>query len=393
MGAAGRSTATAPRADRRSGTSRRRKGCVGQVVLKGTCSYVSVATVGFLLLLGVCLLYLPEPLGLQPSVTEDDGEVTLLIWRQPFGRNHTLPDCFERFGVGGCTLTYEGSAYPRADAVIIHHRDVVTGADAQLPPEPRPLAQKWIWMNYESPTHTPRLWQFEDVFNLTLSYRTDSDIFLPYGYLVPGKGGTKRFAQPLRAASLSRLIRPRLLAWVISNWSESQARVSFYYQLRRYVQVDVFGRSGQPVPEDGVGGSVVRLVGRYQFYLALENSQHTDYITEKLWNAVRAGAVPVVLGPSRQNYERFLPPEAFIHVDDFATVRELARYLLMLRRDPARLRTHLDWREAYSVYQPSFWSDHYCAACRAVRRTRGGTDVVNDLTGWFHNKQPKHLTH
>ncbi|XP_040046926.2 alpha-(1,3)-fucosyltransferase 4 [Gasterosteus aculeatus] len=387
MGAAGRSTAAAPRADRRAGTSRQRRGGAGLVVLKGTCSYVSAVTVGFLLLLGVCLLYLPDPLALRPPAAEDGGEVTLLIWRRPFGRHRALPDCLERFGIGGCTLTYEGSAYPRADAVIVHHRDVATGADA-LPPEPRPFAQKWIWMNYESPTHTPRLWQFEDVFNLTLSYRADSDIFLPYGYLVPRKGGTdvvpNRFAQPLRAASRSRLVRPRLLAWVISNWSESHARVSFYHQLRRYVQVDVFGRSGQPVPGDGVGGSVVRLVGRYQFYLALENSQHTDYITEKLWNAVRAGAVPVVLGPSRQNYERFLPPEAFIHVDDFASVRGLARYLLMLRREPARLRKHLDWREAYSVYQPSFWSDHYCAACRAVRRTRGRTDVVKDLTRWFH---------
>ncbi|KAI4815354.1 hypothetical protein KUCAC02_005503 [Chaenocephalus aceratus] len=105
------------------------------------------------------------------------------------------------------------------------------------------------------------------------------------------------------------------------------------------------GELAGPLPEDS-GGSVVRLVSRYQFYLALENSQHTDYITEKLWNAVRAGAVPVVLGPSRQNYERFLPPEAFIHVDDFPTVRGLAR---------------------------------------AVRRTRGRADSVQDLTRWFHS--------
>ncbi|KAK9520933.1 hypothetical protein VZT92_020789 [Zoarces viviparus] len=382
MGAAGRSMTTAQRADRQQ------RGGVGLLVLRRSCSYVCVAAVGFLLLVGVCLLYLPDPLALEPSFAEDSSEVTLLIWTHPFGRYRKLPDCFELFQIGGCTLTDEGSAYPRADAVIIHHRDVATGA-ADLPPEPRPRAQKWIWMNYESPTHTHRLWLFEDYFNLTMTYRTDSDIFLPYGYLVHRERGTKglqnRFAQPLRAPSRSHLLRPRLLAWVISNWSESHARVSLYYQLRRYVQVDVFGRSGRPVPDDSGGGSVVRLVGRYQFYLALENSQHTDYITEKLWNAVQAGAVPVVLGPSRQNYERFLPPEAFIHVDDFSTVRGLARYLLMLRHNPAQLRRHLDWRGSYSVYQPSFWAHHYCTACRAVRRTRGRTDVVQDLTRWFHS--------
>uniref|UniRef100_A0A3Q3LWS0 Fucosyltransferase n=1 Tax=Mastacembelus armatus TaxID=205130 RepID=A0A3Q3LWS0_9TELE len=308
----------------------------------------------------------------------EHSAVTILIWTHPFGRFRKLPDCYVRYQIGGCTLTDDRRAYTQADALIIHHREVATGTD-ELPPEPRPCAQKWIWMNYESPAHTARLGYFEGVFNLTMSYRTDSDIFLPYGYLIP------RERAPLRGPTRSHLLRPRLVAWVISNWSESHARVAFYYQLRRYIQVDVFGRAGRPLPEDSGGGSVVRLVGRYLFYLALENSQHTDYITEKLWNAVLAGAVPVVLGPSRQNYERFLPPEAFIHVDDFPTVRALARYLLMLRRNPARLRRHLTWRGGYSVHQPAFWVEHYCTACRAVSRTRGRTGVVKDLTRWFHS--------
>ncbi|XP_041654211.1 alpha-(1,3)-fucosyltransferase 4-like [Cheilinus undulatus] len=371
--AASRSTVSAHRADRR------RKCC--DRVFRRTSSSVVVAATGFLLVLGVCLLYLPDPFD-----SEKTRSVVLLIWTHPFGRHRKLPDCLARYQIGGCTLTDDWSAYLEADAVIIHHREVASGA-VYLPGKPRPHAQKWIWMNYESPAHTPRLWRFDGVFNLTLTYRTDSDIFLPYGYLVPHKHKTlhKQFAHPLHAPSRSQLLRPRLLAWVISNWSESHARVAFYYQLRRYIKVDVFGRAGRPLPDDSGSGSVVRMLGRYQFYLALENSQHTDYITEKLWNAVLAGSIPVVLGPTRENYERFLPPEAFIHVDDFPTARELARYLLRLRRDPARLRQHLDWREGYSLHQPSFWAEHYCTACRAVRRTRGRTDVVQDLTRWFHS--------
>ncbi|XP_056230408.1 alpha-(1,3)-fucosyltransferase 4-like [Seriola aureovittata] len=383
--AQGRAAITAHRADRRSGLSQREKCCV--LVYRRTCS-VCVAAIGFLLFLEVCLLYLPDALTLEPLVSAENSAVTLLIWTHPFGRYGKLPDCSALFQIDGCTLTDDERAYPQADAVIVHHREVAKGT-AELPPDPRPSAQKWIWMNYESPAHTPILWRFEGVFNLTLSYRTDSDIFLPYGYLIPREHTDRtpqnRYAHPLNTPSHSHLLKPRLLAWVISNWSESHARVAFYYQLRRYVQVDVFGRAGRPLPEDSGGGSVVRLVGRYQFYLALENSQHTDYITEKLWNAVLAGAVPVVLGPSRKNYERFLPPEAFIHVDDFPSVRGLARYLLMLRRNPVRLRRHLDWRGSYSVHQPAFWAEHYCTACRAVRRNRHKTDVVKDLTYWFRS--------
>lgn len=361
--------------------------------LKLTCFRVCVVTVCFLLSLGVSLLHLPEP---EPfthqanaSVADEErGVVTLLIWTHPFSKYRELPDCWALYQIDGCALTDDWRAYRKADAVLIHHRDIAIH-DSALPTNPRPPAQKWIWMNYESPTHTRGLWRFEDVFNLTMSYRTDSDIFLPYGYLIPharlGKTPCSNNTHPLHRPSRKRIFRPRLVVWVISNWSESQARVAFYHRLRRYIQVDVYGRAGHPLPQDSGSGGVVRLVTKYQFYLALENSQHTDYITEKLWNAVRAGAVPIVMGPPRRNYERFMPPEAFIHVDDFPTARELARYLLLLKRNPVRLMRHLDWRGSYCLRQPAFWAEHYCVACRAVRRTRDRTNVVRDIEDWFHS--------
>ncbi|XP_060902812.1 alpha-(1,3)-fucosyltransferase 4-like [Labrus mixtus] len=351
----------------------------GHPFSRRTLSSVFVAAVGFWFFLVVFLLYILEPFDYKET-----RSVTLLIWVHPFGQYRKLPDCLALFQIGGCMVTDNRSTYPGADAVIIHHWAVASGA-VHLPKEPRPGAQKWIWMNYESPTHTPRLLRFDGVFNLTLTYRADSDIYLPYGNLVPtiNRSLKNNFTQPLHAPARSQLLRPRLLAWVISNWSESQARVAFYHKLRRYIRVDVFGRAGRPLPRGR--GSVVRMLGQYQFYLALENSQHTDYITEKLWNAVLAGAIPVVLGPSRQNYERFLPPEAFIHVGDFPTVRALAQYLRRLSRDPTRLRRHLDWRDGYSLHQTSFWAEHYCAACRAVRMTRGRTDVVRHLKRWFYS--------
>lgn len=314
--------------------------------------------------------------------TEDGSEVTMLLWHHPFGQPSTLPDCLERYRIGGCRITDDRRAYQEADAVIIHHRDIGGAGPGALPQEPRPGAQKWIWMNYESPTHTPGLARLEGIFNLTLSYRIDSDIFLPYGFLVPSSvgGASHGSDRYLRTPSPSDLLRPRLLAWVVSNWNASHRRVTFFRQLQRHLPVDVYGGVGRPL-----AGSVVDLVREYQFYLALENSQHTDYITEKLWNPIEAGAIPVVLGPSRETYERFLPPEAFIHVDDFASAQELAQYLLTLRRKPALLMSHLRWRDSYRIHRPQFWSEHYCTACRAVRRTRGRTSVVQHLARWFRS--------
>lgn len=80
--------------------------------------------------------------------------------------------------------------------------------------------------------------------------------------------------------------------------------------------------------------NMMATLARYKFYLVFENSLHLGYIPEKQWkNALEAWPMPVVLGPSRKNYEHFLPPDAFIHVDDFQEPWNLARYLQELDRD------------------------------------------------------------
>ncbi|CAN9511446.1 unnamed protein product [Ophioblennius macclurei] len=369
-----------------------------------------LAAVGCVLVPGVCLFMLTEPIPGEPFVpfledisssisssSSSNRETLLLVWVHPFGVRLQIPDCLERFGMSGCEITDDRSRYDQADAVLIHHRDVSSGA-APLPPEPRPHAQKWIWMNLESPTHSSRLWEYEGIYNLTLSYREDSDVSLPYGFLIPdsllAQVPRGRFAYPLGGGMTSSsssssssfssdLLRPRLVAWVVSNWSESHARVAFYKLLKRHIQVDVYGRAGKRL---GSGATVVLdLIRQYRFYLAMENSQHTDYITEKLWNAVRGGAIPVVLGPSRRNYERFLPPEAFIHVDDFPTVQDLAQYLLKVKDSPSMIQMHLSWRKHYSVYVPLMWSEYFCTACKAIQKSKGRINVVSNLTTWFYS--------
>ncbi|XP_030055212.1 alpha-(1,3)-fucosyltransferase 4 [Microcaecilia unicolor] len=299
--------------------------------------------------------------------------ITVLLWWQPFGKLRAQGDCQLLFNISGCNVTTDRGRYQQAQAVLFHHRDL----RSDLPSE-RPAGQRWIWMNFESPSHTFWLEELGGVFNWTMSYKVSSDIFLPYGYL---------YARDQEEDVLDVVVRlPRkskLLAWVISNWNEEHERVRYYRRLVRHVRVDVYGQGqvGLPLRGDGV---LLRTVSRYKFYLAFENSQHTDYITEKLWrNAFAASAVPVVLGPSRANYELFVPGDSFIHVDDFASPRKLARYLKFLDKNPARYRRYFAWRERYQVHVASFWNEHFCAACRAVRAAGDQVKVVHDLAEWF----------
>ncbi|XP_039574640.1 alpha-(1,3)-fucosyltransferase 4 [Passer montanus] len=311
---------------------------------------------------------LPEP------ARADDEPVTVLLWWEPFGRPRRLPDCRRRYNISGCRLSADRSRLGEAQAVLFHHRDLARHGAQGLPrgAPPRPPRQRWVWMNFESPSHSPGLRGLAGLFNWTMSYRRDSDVFVPYGYL---------YAPPApRPFVLPR--KTRLVAWVISNWNEEHARVRYYRQLKEHLPIDVYGARGLALAE----GGLVETVSAYKFYLAFENSQHTDYITEKLWrNAFSASAVPVVLGPRRANYERFIPPDSFIHVDDFPSPRLLATYLKFLDKNKPNYRRYFAWRKKYEVHVTSFWDEHFCKVCEAVRTAGNQIKTVQNLASWFES--------
>ncbi|XP_055471376.1 alpha-(1,3)-fucosyltransferase 4 [Psammomys obesus] len=361
----------------------------------------------------ICWRQLPQLPWASPAPPRPVG---VLLWWEPFeGRRvhpRPPPDCNLRFNISGCRLLTDRAAYGEAQAVLFHHRDLVKGPPDWPPPwgaqgrtdealelrvfddqegavmlarealetaGSRPPGQRWVWMNFESPSHTPGLRGLaRDLFNWTLSYRTDSDVFVPYGFLYPRSHPADQ--PPGLGPPLAR--KRGLVAWVVSHWNERMARVRYYHQLSQHVSVDVFGRAGpgQPLPASGL----LHTVARYKFYLAFENSQHVDYITEKLWrNAFLAGAVPVVLGPDRANYERFVPRGAFIHVDDFPSAASLAAYLHFLDRNVAVYRRYFHWRRSYAVHITSFWDEPWCRTCQAVQTSGDQPKSIRNLAGWF----------
>ncbi|XP_040196100.1 alpha-(1,3)-fucosyltransferase 4 [Rana temporaria] len=315
------------------------------------------------------LLQSPVDFSLLWGTSSPPTQVTLLIWYEPFGKLRRLGDCRVLFNITGCHLTTNRSLVQEADTILFHHRDI--GDFEDFPFEKRLPSQKWIWMNFESPSHSSWLSSLSGIFNWTMSYRVDSDIFVPYGYLFSRKR--------------SKIILPRkkkLVAWVISNWNEDHERVQYYNQLREYIDIDIFGHYGIDLKQD----NIVKTVSEYKFYLAFENSLHTDYITEKLWrNAFKSSAVPIVMGPSRYNYEMFIPRNSFIHVDDFSSPRKLAMYLKYLDKNMHMYRRYFTWRKRYDVHVTSFWDEHYCTACETVKAGGSQHRTVTDLAGWFES--------
>ena len=67
--------------------------------------------------------------------------------------------------------------------------------------------------------------------------------------------------------------KTKLVAWVVSNWRADSVRVQYYQKLQPHLQMDVYGRSHVPLPQE----VMTERLSQYKFYLAFENSLHPDY--------------------------------------------------------------------------------------------------------------------
>ncbi|KAG7582529.1 Glycosyl transferase family 10 [Arabidopsis suecica] len=92
-------------------------------------------------------------------------------------------------------------------------------------------------------------------------------------------------------------------------------------------------------------GSVekVEALKRYKFSLAFENTNEEDYVTEKFFQSLVAGSVPVVVGAP--NIEEFAPsPDSFLHIKQMDDVKAVAKKMKYLADNPDAYTQTLRWK-------------------------------------------------
>lgn len=300
--------------------------------------------------------------------------LTILLWYWPFGKASSLKGdvCWDLYGIPGCRLVDQRSFFSSADVVVFHSRELVLRREKLPLHLPRPPGQRWAWMSLEAPAHYRHGLHFANVFNMTVTFRRDADVTVPYGELKLREAG----APPVEDVPKNKSF---LVCWVVSNYRREHKRSRVYRELSAVVPVKVYGRwSRAPL----TSGALLTTISRCYFYLAFENALNKDYITEKLWrNAYRGGAVPVVLGPSVDDYKSVAPPHSFIHIDEFASVKHLAESLQQLSEDEERYREYFSWRRRWDVKLYTDWRERLCKICSQYSQLPP-QKVYSDLQAW-----------
>lgn len=230
-------------------------------------------------------------------------------------------------------FTTEPEAAADADAIVFH----VPTLDLARMPRKRP-GQLWVAWSMESRVMCPLLDDagFMARFDLTMTYERDSDVWMPY--FGPGTVTGLRKERAPRAATAP-------VVYLQSNPHDRCGRLEYVARLMKTVRVDSFGRVHRNQPGRIAPGWQPRqdLYSRYKFTLAFENSFARDYVTEKLFEPLTVGSVPVYRGTD-EVAELAPAPGCYVDARDFSSAGELGAYLNHLDAHEEEYLAFHEWR-------------------------------------------------
>ena len=130
----------------------------------------------------------------------------------------------------------------------------------------------------------------------------------------------------------------------------------------------------------------IEMLKTYKFYLAFENSNCRDYVTEKLFmNALQNGVVPIVMGASVEDYAAIAPPHSFLHVDNYNSPADLANHLEILAKDENLYNEFLEWRTQGEWLRTRFFC-RVCAMLHYHQEHGPSTGVEGGWGQWWGGK-------
>ena len=192
----------------------------------------------------------------------------------------------------------------------------------------------------------------------------------------------------------SIVTRNKFCSFVASNNAEADStRKDIFTKLSKYKQVDAGGRYLNNI---GCPGGVVdkqAFQEQYKFSLAIENSSHPGYCTEKIIQAFAAGTIPIYWGdPLVADY---FNENAFINCHRYRNLDEVVEVVKCIDQDTVRYQTMLkekiitDSQQSMQAYDNRFqrWLQNIIEQPleQAYRRSIYGKEMVykNQLKRWI----------
>ncbi|XP_026822524.1 glycoprotein 3-alpha-L-fucosyltransferase A-like [Rhopalosiphum maidis] len=289
-------------------------------------------------------------------------------WMVDSGQNEFISkDC----PVNRCTITTDKSKSSNIDSILFRN-------EFSRPGHIKADKQVWILFIVESAYYT-ELNVGHDLINWTATYRHDSDIVTPYqrwAYYDPSVTQIEQFNRNYAQD------KTKQLAIIITDCKTNYYDRELFYatELSKYnISVDVYGKCGEF--KNIESNTFLQMLDQdYKFYLAFENSNCIDYVTDKFFvNGLQHNALPVVMGGRREDYERMAPKHSYVHVDDYESPRRLAEYLRRLDADDDLYNEYFRWKGAGEFIDTKF----FCRLCAMLHDDGAPAKSYRNFDNWW----------
>lgn len=307
-----------------------------------------------------------------------------------------------------CLTTDDRRLVNQSEALLFHPTDFYMD---EVPLYRMPH-QRYIFTYFEALASERALPVFHEspkgFFNWTMTHRRDSDIHSSQHY-----GALQRISKNNNKAidffpvALPPGVKPpdpttlwkksntnqthfesanktKLIAWFSSNCVTTGRREIFFRQMAHSVPIDIYGVCGTHKCLPWKSLECDKKLTEYKFYIAAENSICPDYVTEKLYRALEAGAVPIVYGGA--DYSAYAPPHSYINAIDFQSPEALADYLIILDKNPALYLKYFEWKKEWQVIRSPMNS--WCNLCEKLNDPTQPTKTYENITHWYYDLIP-----
>lgn len=186
--------------------------------------------------------------------------------------------------------------------------------------------------------------------------------------------------------------KQKTATWFVSHCEVASHREDLTRKLQQFINVDVYGKCGTLSCPRHSSECDLMLNTTYKFYFAFENTLCVDYLTEKSILVMNSYIIPVIY--SGVELSRFLPPKSYIDANAFATVEELANYLIFLSENPHEYIKYFWWKQFYKISSSDDVQQMICVVCRRLNELnfKLKKQTYGSIQDWFYKdacKEPK----
>ena len=280
--------------------------------------------------------------------------------------------------VNTCTATDDKSTLADADVLMFHGPLIRELPKTRRPKQLYVFVQKEPWLDKSAKT----LHAYNDMMNLTMTYRTDSDILFPYGTTFTNHSLSGR------KLGIDPQARSRSIVWPVSHCETDSKRELYVKELQKYIDIDVYGECGNLVCSKQQNPECWQMFARnYRFVLSFENDVCKDYITEKAYRPLQHDIIPIVYGGA--DYKKLTPHHSVIDIKDYPNPKDLAKYLKYLSKNKEAYNDYLKWKInglQVETYKEKLMVDAFCDLCALLHKKDYKFKRYKDLRKWWLNE-------